>query len=360
MRILVLAFVALCAIAPASASADNLLTITDGRALFRSDDAGIQNDFVVEDRGSDVRFFEPKDPKGIGYPPQCDPGAINEQTFVVIEVFCPKSQMTGGITIDTGPAEDKARYSVAGVPGTMVGDTGAEVMSSTVASNDALEGGQGNDTLDGGPGNDDVDGGDGVDTIMGGDGNDLLTGGDLEDSLDGGAGDDTFRTRDGFNDVIKCGDGNDRVVADTVDTVENCEDVQRVFVEGSADPGPQARRDDKTAPSLRLGGLTAQKVTKKRKTIRVLAVSNEAGNVNISSYIDVGGINVKVKPAAAEVRVGGAGVEILLKLSSSAHKRVLKALSRKRKATLYVVATADDASGNTSVVRKLKIKLTRR
>jgi Ca2+-binding RTX toxin-like protein len=361
MKRVVLVVLALCAIAPASASADNIIKLSDGRVTFVSDDAGMSNEFVIEDRpNGDVRFFEPKDPKGITYPSQCNPGAINEQTFVVIEVFCPKSAITRGITIDTGPATDKVRYSVAGVPGVVVGGTGAETASSTAASNDALDGESGNDVLDGGPGDDDIDGGDGIDTLIGGDGNDRLTSGDLEDDLDGGAGADVFLTRYGFVDTVKCGDGNDRVVADTVDKVENCEDVQRVFVEGSQDPGPQARADDKTKPSLRLGGLSFQKITKTSRVVRVLAVSNEAGVVNVSSYVDVGGINVKVKPASAKLTVGGGGVEIRLTLSKSLHKRVLKALARKRRATLHVTATADDESGNTSVVRSMKIKLTRR
>ena len=54
------------------------------------------------------------------------------------------------------------------------------------------------------------------------------------DTLDGGPGDDRFHTRDGEIDHITCGDGNDVVLADTVDVVDSsCEKVIRKAPRGN-------------------------------------------------------------------------------------------------------------------------------
>jgi hypothetical protein len=48
------------------------------------------------------------------------------------------------------------------------------------------------------------------------------------DSVSAGAGNDSIDARDGYRDVIDCGSGFDRVVADSLDRVAtNCERVQR-------------------------------------------------------------------------------------------------------------------------------------
>jgi len=71
---------------------------------------------------------------------------------------------------------------------------------------------------------------------FGGDGNDDLWAmaradvtalGDQDgDSLSGDAGDDTFHVRDGERDVVVCGAGTDRVIADQFDMVDaSCERV---------------------------------------------------------------------------------------------------------------------------------------
>jgi len=343
---------------PASAQADNSLSIIDGRATFRSEDAGIANEFVIEDRGTDVRFFEPKDTKGINFPPGCDPGATSGTA--IVEVFCPRSLISKSITVDTGPAEDSVRYTVAGIPATIIGDTGAEKVASTLDSNDALEGGQGNDTLDAGPGNDEVDGGDGADILIGGPGNDRLTGADLEDQIDAGPGDDTVLARDGFADRIKCGEGNDRVLADQLDVVEACEDVQRVVLEASSDPDAAATANDTTKPVLRLGGLTTQAITRRSRVLTVLVTSSEKGEVDLTGFLSVGGLNQALKPVRVSIPTGGAGVQIRLTLSKRIHKAVLRDLARRRKPFARLTATSVDAAGNTSAPRKLKVALRRR
>ena len=113
--------------------------------------------------------------------------------------------------------------------------------------NDALNGGLGRDFMSGGRGDDVQGGGRGADKIFanrgrdrsdGGAGRDVLWAlaradvasiGDPEgDELTGGAGADRFRVRDGELDLVHCGEGWDRVIADQFDQVDNdCERVNR-------------------------------------------------------------------------------------------------------------------------------------
>jgi RTX calcium-binding nonapeptide repeat (4 copies) len=59
--------------------------------------------------------------------------------------------------------------------------------------------------------------------FRGGDGGDRLTGGPSEDVLAGEAGDDTLVSSDGRRDVVACGPGDDKVVADLQDLLLDCE-----------------------------------------------------------------------------------------------------------------------------------------
>jgi Ca2+-binding RTX toxin-like protein len=94
--------------------------------------------------------------------------------------------------------------------------------------------GGGDKDLVGGPGNDGLLGGRGSDGLVGEKGNDLLSDGPFrefsEDTLSGGAGDDVFGVinRPAFEDVVMCGGGFDRVLADTKDEV--APDCERVFI----------------------------------------------------------------------------------------------------------------------------------
>jgi Ca2+-binding RTX toxin-like protein len=111
-----------------------------------------------------------------------------------------------------------------------------------------MAGGEGDDVQRGGDGNDRIFANRGVDESFGGEGNDRLwamarrdvdtsAGPDTNgDTLHGELGNDRFHTRDGEQDVIDCGAGEDVVQADTVDVVTtDCETVKR------AEPKP--RRD---------------------------------------------------------------------------------------------------------------------
>ena len=88
------------------------------------------------------------------------------------------------------------------------------------SANDTLTGNAGPNTLNGGFGDDTVDG---------------LAGNDV---LNGAEGNDTVRARDGFADFVNCGPGTDTAEVDTLDSVAECENVQRVDV-GNANDVPE-------------------------------------------------------------------------------------------------------------------------
>jgi Ca2+-binding RTX toxin-like protein len=98
--------------------------------------------------------------------------------------------------------------------------------------NDGIIASQGSDNLVGSSGNDFLDGGRGSDNIIGQEGTDLLIQGPgretAEDSLSGGDGNDVFLVDNepATRDLVTCGGGFDRVVADAKDVVApDCEKV---------------------------------------------------------------------------------------------------------------------------------------
>lgn len=94
--------------------------------------------------------------------------------------------------------------------------------------NDRLIGNAGADRLQGRGGQDTILGGRGADVLHGNAGSDFLLGGRGRDSYFGGSGNDHIYSRDGKRDLINCGKGRDRVVADRFDIVRrNCELVER-------------------------------------------------------------------------------------------------------------------------------------
>ena len=93
---------------------------------------------------------------------------------------------------------------------------------------DRLAGEGGRDRVSGNSGNDRLSGGPGPDRLFGGSGRDLLRAGGGNNRLFGGGGNDGIRARNDRVDRIRCGAGNDRVVADRNDRVAaNCERVLR-------------------------------------------------------------------------------------------------------------------------------------
>ena len=352
---MLLAVVALAA--PAAARADSRVTIDGGQLVFLNEDVTVANKLVVDyqthNGEQDIHFYDESDPKGIStYPtPPCSPGKTNAQGNP-IEIFCTKASIKG-VSIDVGPREDSVVYNPDQTPVSLDGNVGADSLTAG-ASDDQVTGGQGNDTIAAGAGDDEVTGDDGDDTIQGGDGNDKIDGGAGADRIDAGGGDDTIVSDDGIADTIDCGPGTDGVTADTVDTLSNCENVQKHFVTppAGADAG-----DDHRPPVLQAGARTLQRIGRHHRRIVIAATADEPGLVQVTSYLAAGGINDPMPPARAKLATPGGGVTIRLRLTARQLKLALSQLRHHRRPALHVSVAATDAAGNASRPRRFTIML---
>ena len=131
----------------------------------------------------------------------------------------------------------------------LIGKSGNDILFA-LAGKDTLIGGPGKDVvlggnkdhpfggdknLVGGRGNDVMGGGNGSDNVVGEAGNDLMADGEVEhdhseDTLSGGAGNDAIIVVNSpaFEDIVTCGSGFDRLIADRKDVV--APDCERVFI----------------------------------------------------------------------------------------------------------------------------------
>ena len=99
--------------------------------------------------------------------------------------------------------------------------------------------------------------------------------------------------RDGIADKVTCGDGTDKVDADTLDNVAtDCENVVRTQTAPPA--GSDSTAGDKRAPKLLVGCATLQRVGKKRK-LYIQATSSEKGTIAASGRLEVGGLNLALR-----------------------------------------------------------------
>ena len=147
--------------------------------------------------------------------------------------------MALSLLVASGVALAVTRIGTEG-PDTLRGTNGADTLIGK-GGNDILLALAGNDTLLGGPGKDIVNGGSlaepfgGNKNLVGGDGNDFMFGGEfappaVTDTLSGGAGDDVINVfnKPAGKDLVSCGGGFDRELADRADVV--APDCERVFV----------------------------------------------------------------------------------------------------------------------------------
>ena len=164
-----------------------------------------------------------------------------------------------GLAGRAAPACSAARAGSGAIRGTDGGDrlTGSPRRDGIVGyiGADCLAGAAGNDTLVGDPGDDRLGGGTGADRLFGGTGRDVLRGGPGRDFLAGGpqaddffggpgadridarglgrdrvlagTGGDFIRASDRALDVVDCGPGRDRIIADPGDRLRGCERVTR-------------------------------------------------------------------------------------------------------------------------------------
>jgi hypothetical protein len=129
---------------------------------------------------------------------------------------------TGADTVIGGPDTNAGSYEDRTAPVTvtldnLANDGQAGENDRLVSDVENIIGGAGDDTLVGDGNPNDIDGGDGGDVINPGGGPDFV---------DGGTGNDRIEARDGAQDRINCGEGNDLAITDAFDTVIACESVQ--------------------------------------------------------------------------------------------------------------------------------------
>jgi hypothetical protein len=126
--------------------------------------------------------------------------------------------IAGGDGIDTVSYEERAGNQPVSISLDGVANDGEAGENDAVnADMEDSIGGAGDDTIAGSTGPNEIDGGDGGDVIDGAAG---------PDTIDGGPGNDRITSRDGVQESVACGDGNDLAVTDEFDTVSDCETVQ--------------------------------------------------------------------------------------------------------------------------------------
>lgn len=329
------AALAACAVAPAAADAHSLVRPAPGVVSYLSADATSLNTLVVRPSGSRIEFRDPTVDGGMD-PGDCVPGDISADANAwIIQTFCPADGVRS-VRLDLGEREDTATVSVS-IPTTLLGGPGA-------------------DRLTGGPAADQLSGDDGDDTLAGAGGNDALVGGLGVDELAGDAGDDDLRTRDGIQDLVRCGAGSDTVDADTLDEVDaDCESVVRTLT--AAPPGASGARD-RVPPRLEVGA-PARKHILQTRTIRVFASSTESGFVAASGSLTIDGLALPLKVVRRQIAVAGGGAELAVKLTMSQWRQALRALRRKRAATVRLTVVATDRSGNSREAKPVTIRLRR-
>ena len=326
---------AVAALAPAAAEAHSLVRPSPGLVSYISADATSLNTLVVRANGSRIEFRDPTVDGGMD-PGDCTPGELTpDVNSWIIQTFCPAADVRS-VRLDLGEREDTATVSIA-VATTLLGGPGA-------------------DRLTGGPADDQLSGDDGDDVLAGGAGADVAIGGPGLDEVSGDAGDDDIRVRDGIQDVVRCGDGDDKVDADTLDEVgADCEAVQRT---PTPPPAGAEAAGDRVAPRVEVGAAARQHIARSRR-IRVFATSTERGFVAASGGLTIDDLTIPLQVVRRPIAVGGAGAELVVTLTAARRRQVLRALRRRRPVTVRLTVVATDRAGNSRAARPVTIRLVR-
>jgi hypothetical protein len=328
---------ALCvaAVAPSGAAAHSLVRVGGGQVNYIAKDATSLNKLRVRLSAGDIELLDRSVDGGMD-PGPCRPGELTDDLNAwIVQVFCGRPGVRR-VHADLGEREDTATVS-SPIPATLLGGSGA-------------------DRLTGGPAGDTVDGGDGNDRLAGGGGKDEIDGGLGTDTLAGGAGDDVLTSADGIADRVDCGEGRDRLQADTLDTVEGgCESVSRTAVP----PPPEGQSgDDTTAPVVRAGGSTLQRVGRTGR-VTIAATSSEPGFVAASGSLEVTGLALPLQSNRRRVSVAGAGVELTVRLRGRALRECRRGLRRGRRVVARMRVVGTDSAGNSAAVSAPRIRLRR-
>ena len=124
---------------------------------------------------------------------------------------------------------------------------------------------------------------------------------------------------------------------------------------GPAPPQPVAA--DKTAPALKLGGRSNQKVLRQR-SVAVVVEADEASTVVARGTISVPGSSRIIRLKKASRRLApGAKAKLSLRLSRPKLKALRRAFEERRLLTARVTVTGSDQAGNRrSAKRKIRLK----
>ena len=315
------------------AGAHSLVRPAGAVVSYISADATSLNTLTVRASGGRIEFRDPTVDGGMD-PGDCTPGDVSADANAwIVQTFCPAAGVRS-VRLDLGEREDTATVSI-DIPTTLLGGPGA-------------------DRLTGGPAVDQLSGDDGDDVLAGGGGGDVLLGGLGTDQVSGEGGDDDLRVRDGIQDVVRCGEGSDRVEADTLDDVDpDCEAVSRVAT--APPPGASGPRDF-VAPRLAVGAPARRRIRTSRR-VRVFVSSSELGHVAASGALRIDGLALPVNVPRRRITVGGGGVELWLRLSATDWRRALRALRRQRPVSVRLIVVATDEAGNSRESRPVTIRL---
>ncbi|MGI9098983.1 MAG: hypothetical protein ACR2H2_10935 [Solirubrobacteraceae bacterium] len=326
---------AAAAVAPTGAAAHSLVRPAGTVVSYISADATSLNTLVVRASGSRIEFRDPTVDGGMD-PGDCTPGDVSADANAwIIQTFCPAAGVRS-VRLDLGEREDTATVSLT-IPTTLLGGAGA-------------------DRLTGGPAADQLSGDDGDDMLAGGGGADVVIGGLGVDEVSGDAGDDDVRIRDGIQDVVRCGDGADKVDADTLDEVNaDCEAVTRTLT--AAPPGASGARD-RVAPRVEVGAPARQRIGRSRR-VRVFARSTESGFVAASGALSIDGLALPLKVLRRPITVAGAGAELAVTLTRARWRQALRKLRKRRPVTVRLTVVATDRAGNSRAARPVTIRLLR-
>jgi Ca2+-binding RTX toxin-like protein len=267
----------------------------------------------------------------------------------------------GDEVLDGGPGPDELRgNSSFDLPGDVdtadYGErTAAVVVTLDGQANDG-EPGEGDfvasdvEDIDGGAGDDQIAGNEHENYLRGFEGADRLDGGAGADIAEGGDGDDTIVARDGVVDTVRCGAGTDRVIADAVDAVSECETVelpQAPVHSPAAAPPPAAApapQPDRLAPTVRVGSARRVRLaTALRRGLVVPVSCSEACGIRV----DLRGLGRTLARGTARLSRSGR-VLAPVRFTTTAERELRR--TRRLKATLRV--TAKDAAGNAKTVSK--------
>ena len=252
----------------------------------------------------------------------------------------------------------------ASVGGRFAGGPGADDFFIRAAFNDSapstVSGGGGPDklvghdymeTIDGGPGDDVIEGGLNDDTLTGGPGRDQILGDSSQNTCNFLAcrypfGNDTIDARDGEQDSVDCGVGEDKAIVDAIDVVSGCEQVDAGRPRSGCGSGLRRfRRHAERSVEVHAQG--AQEGDPRHARLRrdcslKLTLTADAGTAK----------RLGTKRIAAGKASGSGTVTVTAKLTKRARKRLGRL--RSGKATLALVAT--EAGETTRFAKVVKLK----